>query len=203
MPRPALTSEQRRATRHLIQRAAADLYAKDGGKGVSVRSIADSAGVSVGTIYANFANLTELMQSLWKQPAKRLFSDLEKITNALDNPKEKLLAILQTYMRFAVEQRAVYRGAFLHVRPAEHAQPKQVQPVEDRFFSLIASAIEAGQQEGLFRNGDTNMLTQLVWSAVHGAIALPINIDRLALDTSEKVVQDMIDLMLEWLESTT
>lgn len=202
MPRPVLTSEQRRATRHLIRKAAADLYAKDGSKRVSVRSIAERAGVSVGTIYANFANLTELMQSLWKEPAKRLFTDLEKITDALDNPKEKLVAILQNYMRFAVEHHAVYRGAFLHVRPAEHAQPEPVQPAEDRFFSLIATAIEAGQQEGLFRKGDTSMLTQLVWSAIHGAIALPINIDRLALDTSEKVVQEMLDLMLEWLEST-
>ncbi len=200
MPRPVLTSEQRRATRRLIQKAAADLYAKDGGKGVSVRSIADSAGVSVGTIYANFANLTELMQSLWKQPAQRLFTELAQAVDKIDDPLEKLKVLLQTYANFATEQRAVYRGAFLYVRPESGEQPKAVALKDDRFFSLLRQAIIEGQADKIFITGDPDQLAQTLWSAVHGAIALPINIDRLAFDTSEKPVHFMIEAMLSWLQ---
>lgn len=200
MPRPVLTSEQRRATRHLIQRAAADLYAKDGGKGVSVRSIADSAGVSVGTIYANFANLTELMQSLWKQPAQRLFTELEESAKGIDDPLKRLEVLLQTYANFATEQRAVYRGAFLYVRPEAGEQPKAVALQDDRFFSLLRQAIVEGQKAKTIIAGDPDQLAQALWSAVHGAIALPINIDRLAFDTSDQPVQFMIEAMLSWLQ---
>lgn len=200
MPRPALTPEQRQATRRAIRQAAADLYANNGAKDISVRAIAERAGVSVGTIYAYFGNLTELMQSLWKQPAKRLLADLEEVTLNIESPLEKLRAILQTYATFAQDQRAVYRGAFLYVRPEDHKKPEPVALSDDRLFNLIQTTISSGQAQGLFIEGDPTKLTQTLWSAVHGAIALPINIDRLAFDTSQQMVQDMIKIMLAWLE---
>lgn len=201
MPRPALTPEQRQKTRRLIQQAAADLFASNGAKDISVRAIADSAGVSVGTIYAHFTNLTELMQSLWKQPAKRLISDLEAVAQSIEHPQQRLRALLETYAKFADEQHAVYRGAFLYVRPESHKQPEPVALSDDRLFSMLQSTISAGQAQGIFINGDASQLTQTLWSAIHGAIALPINIDRLALDKSSARVQDMIELMLSWLEA--
>ena len=200
MPRPALTPEQRKKTRRLIQQAAADLYASNGSKDISVRAIAERAEVSVGTIYAYFDNLTELMQSLWKQPAKRLLAELEAIAQAVEEPKQRLRSMLETYANFAVEQRPVYRGAFLYVRPEGHDKPEPVALNEDRLFRLLQSTIATGQADGVFIAGDPNHLAQTLWAAVHGAIALPMNIDRLALDRSPERVQDMIDLMLQWLE---
>ena len=60
MPRPALTEEQRRETRRQIRQAASDMYAENGLSDISARAIAKRAGVSVGTIYSHFANLTDL-----------------------------------------------------------------------------------------------------------------------------------------------
>ncbi len=199
MPRPALTDEQRRQTRRVIRRAAAELYARDGPSSISARRIAETAGVSVGTLYSYFDNLTELMQSLWKEPVWRLINELEAALADIDDPLEKLRTLLETYARFSREQRAVYRGAFLFVRPASEQQPDRVALDDDRFFRLLRGTVLAAQQRGVARTGDPDMLAQTVWSGVHGAIALPQNMDRLALAPPEEAVQPMIEAMLEWL----
>ena len=76
MPRPALTEEQRRESRRRIREAASALYATSGLGDISARAIAKEAGVSVGTIYSHFGSLAELMQSLWRQPARKLVQQL-------------------------------------------------------------------------------------------------------------------------------
>ncbi len=72
----------------------------------------------------------------------------------------------------------------------------------DRFFQLYRQTIEEGQRSGMFRSGNLDELTQLVISAIHGSIALPINLHRLALDPSSKIPKLMISTMLEWLATT-
>ena len=76
MPRPALTEEQRRATRRRIRRAASELYAEAGLSRISARAVAERAGVSVGTLYTHFDNLTDLMRSLWRAPVARLYEEM-------------------------------------------------------------------------------------------------------------------------------
>ena len=71
MARPTLTDEQRRATRQKIRKAASELHAELGIANISARGVAERAGVSVGTLYTHFGNLTTLMQSLWRQPARK------------------------------------------------------------------------------------------------------------------------------------
>ncbi len=203
MPRPALTEEQRRETRRSIQQAAAKLYARNGMKDISARAVAEEAGVSVGTLYTHFGNLTELMQSLWKQPVTKLIDELEAVAASIDEPLPRLRALLEAYARFAHEQRAVYRGAFLFVRPQGQEQPERAPLDRDRFFQLFRQAIQEAQSQGLTRSGDINKLTQTVWAAVHGAIGLPVNMSRLELEPSEQTAPLMIDAMLEWLGSTS
>ena len=202
MPRPALTTEQRREIRRKIRRAAAELYAEDGLKKMSVRAVAEGAGVSVGTIYSYFANLTELMQSLWKEPVFGLLADLERVAAETKDPRERLRALMDAYIAFSRQQSAVYRGAFLFVRPSSHEKPSPVSLQEDRLFGFFRQAVIDGQQAGVFRSGDPSTLTQALWSGVHGAIALPINVDRLALDSSGQVTELVLEALLNWLETS-
>lgn len=201
MPRPALTDEQRRQTRSNIRSAAARLYAKNGLDRISARSVAQEAGVSVGTLYTHFDSLTALMQSLWKQPVKRLISDLETQLQEIDKPMDRLRRILEAYAAFASDHRAVYRGAFMFVRPETQEKPNPVALTDDRFFAMLTSAIENAQQRGEARTGAPAHLAQTLWSGVHGAIALPLNVDRLALAPPEASTQPMIDALLEWLST--
>ncbi len=203
MPRPALTEEQRRETRRRIREAAARLYAEDGMRNISARQIAQTAGVSVGTIYSYFNNLTELMQSLWKRPVSNLIRDFELALSELDNPIDRVRSFLETYTNFAITQRNLYRGAFMYVRPESHDKLDPVALDDDRFFSLLCNSVRDAQDQGLIRNGEPQALAQILWAGLHGAIALPMNLDRLALDPSEDAAKRMIETLLEWLQTTS
>jgi len=203
MARPALTNEQRQKTRRNIRNAASQLYARNGLADISARSVAEKAGVSVGTLYSHFGSLTQLMQSLWKEPLSRLIDDLEKTLEGDQNPFKKIEIMLQVYVDFADTHRGVYRGAFLYVRPESHDKPTKVSLDEDRFFSLFRNTISEAQKHGLVRKGDPNMIAQTLWAGIHGAIALPLNVDRLALAPSEETAPYMIAALLDWIKIET
>lgn len=201
MPRPALTDEQRKVIRRTIREAAARLYADNDLTKVSVRAIAEQAGVSVGTVYAHFGSLSELLQSLWRQPVRKLVEQMTQIAENVSDPAEQLAAFLQAYVRFSVEEPQVFRRALLYVRPESVQPPEQAALSSDRFFRLIRQAISQGQEAKLFRPGDPDMLAQMVLSAVHGALALPVNWHRLALQPGTEVAEQTISAQLEWLQT--
>lgn len=199
MARPAHSTEQKNAIRNKIRAAASRLYRQQGMSKLSARSVATEAGVSVGTLYAYFGSLSELMQSLWREPVRRLIADMEQLAPAQDCPKARLKALMLALVTFSQENPSVFRNSFLFVRPETMEAPPQIALDRDRFFQLYRSTIREGQETGLFRAGDLDDLTQTVISGVHGSLALPINLHRLALDASERVPAMMVDAMLDWL----
>lgn len=200
MPRPALTDEQRKAIRRNIREAASKLYTENGTTNVSVRAVAQQAGVSVGTVYSHFGSLSELLQSLWRQPVGRLVQEMAQLAQENPDPEQRLDELLQAYVRFALKEPQVFRSAFLFVRPESIEPPEQIALADDRFFRLLRQAITDGQHDQKFRLGDPDALTQMVISAVHGALALPINLHRLALSPGEVVAKQAIAAQLEWLK---
>ncbi|MEM1229548.1 MAG: TetR/AcrR family transcriptional regulator [Pseudomonadota bacterium] len=202
MPRPALTEAQRRETRRRIQQAAAAVYARGGLADITARKIADEAGIAVGSLYSYFDNLTELMQSLWKQPVRRLLKELDGELEGIEDPWLRLETFTRLYARFALEQRSTYRGAFMFVRPESRPAPERRPLEEDPFFSRLREVIERAQGSGQVRSGDPVQLAQTLWAGLHGATALPQNIDRLALDPPEQQLPRMIDALLQWLRAS-
>ena len=203
MPRPALTDEQRQHSRRNIRRAAAELYAAKGLSGISVRAVAQLAGVSTGTVYSHFGSLSELMQSLWRRPAAKLLENMVQIAEDKVDPTERLRSLLRAYVDFSEEHSQIFRSAFLFVRPPHLDAPKRFPLAKDRFFCLFANAISQGQQAEQFRQGDPLSHTQLVLAAVHGALALPVNLHRLALQDGPSAAMLAIDAQLQWLQIKT
>ncbi len=153
----------------------------------------------MGTLYAYFGSLSELMQSLWREPVRHLVAHMEVLASEIDCPKERLRALMQAYVEFSGKNASVFRNSFLFVRPEAVEPPPQVALETDRFFQLYRTTIREGQRSGMFREGDLDELTQTVISAIHGSLALPINLHRLELDPSDKIPNLMIAAMLDWL----
>ena len=202
MPRPALTEEQRRQIRRNIREAAARLHKDNGLSNISVRAVAQEAGVSVGTVYSHFGSLSELMQSLWRRPARKLVQRLTHLADEISDPVEQLRAYLTAYVQFSIAEPEVFRAAFLFVRPETVAPPEKIALEDDEFFSLFRRAIVQGQREGHIRSGDPDTLVQLVLGSVHGALALPVNLHRLALREGAELAEQAIAAQLEWLQQS-
>ena len=156
--------------------------------------------MSVGTVYSHFGSLSELMQSLWRRPARKLVQRLAQLGDELSDPLEQLRSYLEAYVQFSIAEPEVFRAAFLYVRPESVAAPEKIALEDDEFFSLFRRAIVQGQNEGRFRSGDPDTLVQLVLGSIHGALALPVNLHRLALRDGVDVAEEAIAAQLEWLQ---
>lgn len=193
MARPKASPEQRAEVRRSIQQAAVELYRAEGLGGVSARAVAKKAGVSVGTIYSYFGDLKGLGQSLWEPQIARLEDELRKVAAQHDDPVARIEALLRAYLSFGIEQAELYRNALMFVRPTSVEQPEKRPLSEFAFPSLLLAAIKQGQAEGTVISEDPEVLVQILWSGVHGALALPVNMDRLALASAALVLEQAIE----------
>ena len=196
MPRPAASEEERAEQRRRIRQAAAELHREEGLAALSVRAIAARAGVSTGLLYSYFANLSELLRTLWLGPIADLGRSLGEVEAAEIDPVVRIERLLDTYVDFVVEHPDVHRGLLLFVRPPNSPSPERGDPDELRLHATLRRAIGEAQASGAVRAGDPTVLAELLWSGVHGAHALPINIDTYALADGPALAREMITTLL-------
>lgn len=196
MARPAATEEERAAQRHKIRRAASDLHREGGPAAVTVRAVARRAGVSTGLLYSYFASLSDLMQSLWMIPIGELGRSLAETEAAEADPLARIERLLRTYVDFTIANEETHRGLLLWVRPPSSSTDRNDDPDGLGLFASLHRAIDAAQADGLVRMDDPRVLTQLLWSGIHGALALPVNIDTYDLIDGPTMAAEMIPALL-------
>jgi len=196
MPRPALTPEQRQKIRMRIRDAASRLVKTSRLQDITVRAVAAEAGVSVGTFYTYFENLSELGQSLWMEPVEELRQEMREHAARIEDPVARIRELLENYARFAEEKNAVFRGAFLYVRPDSMQKPEKIDLDQELFFCCLRDAVLEGQQSGQIGECEPEEMAQTLWAGVHGALALPMTMDRYAFDSSQTLAARMIDSLL-------
>ena len=196
MPRPAATEEERAATRQRIRRAAADLHREGGLEAVTVRAVAKKAGISTGLLYSYFANLSDLMRSIWMGPIAELGRRLASVENEVADPVERIERLLSTYVEFTQDHDDTHRGLLLWVRRPTSTTDRNDDPDELMLFASLRRAVEAGQAIDVVRSGDSHVLAQVLWSGVHGALGLPINIDTYDLDDGPTIATEMISTLI-------
>ena len=201
MSRPRATPEQREDRRRQIRQAALELFRDGGHAAVTVRSVAERAGVSTGHIYNYYDGLPDLMRSLWSEPAAKFGRHLVDVAGAETDPLRRVRTLLDELATYLTTYPDVLRGAYLFVRSAS-MPPADVQPLTDvTFHLLLRTAVAEGQDLGTIRAGDPDHVAQLLWSGLHGSLGLPVNVDRFALQPGAEMAPSMIDLLMEWLQA--
>lgn len=196
MARPRATAEQRQHQRARIRRAAADIYRDGGLPGITARAVSERAGVSTGTLYSYFANLEELMQSLWGEPVAAMNQELENLVMEHSDPVARIRALLEAYVQFALDQPEVFRSAVLFVRPASSPKPDVAPAEELPFYRLLVGAVAEAQSVDRIGPGGSSSVAQVLWAGIHGALALPINIDRFAVQPQTELAPNMIESLM-------
>ncbi|MEO0962266.1 MAG: TetR/AcrR family transcriptional regulator [Pseudomonadota bacterium] len=203
MPRTPATAAQRNEESSRIRNAAGTIFAEKGITAISARAVAKEAGVSVGKIYAYYNSLTELMQSLWLGRVQRLTTTLHDLAGSIDNPVERIRSILEAYVSFAHTNQDLYKGGLMFVRPDELQKPEQADAEDLPIMDLLIKAIVEGQKTGCIQKGSAVRMAQLLWAGVHGALALPINIDRYAFKERDHLTGDMVDALMGHIQTST
>lgn len=174
--------------RERIRLQAMALYAQGGLEAVSIRAVAQRAGVSPAGIYSYFGNHRALIEALWLDPVLVALSEMDRVAALTLDPVERIDAVLDVYVALAISQPEIYRGAFLHVRPAGTPQPPGRALGELNFHRLLRDAILEGQAAKRILPGDADLMAQTLWAGVHGALALPIHMETWGLTEARRLV---------------
>lgn len=151
---------------------ATDLLAEDGVQALSLRKIAQKAGVSHNAPYMHFADKEAVLVAIAEKGFYLLAADVESaISQAGSKTRERLIAASQAYVRFALEHPDLVQVMFRSVDQTKY--PSLVETSEtslNRLFDLVKS----GQENGELNSGDTQAMTKAIWAMVHGISAISI-----------------------------
>ncbi|WP_461494749.1 TetR/AcrR family transcriptional regulator [Pyruvatibacter sp.] len=205
MARPSITPEKREEMRSHVREAVVRLVRKrniapgdtQAWNDISIRDVIEEAGISIGTFYKYFENRADLAQTLWAEPVGRLRDDMQASVDAASGPVDKVRALLDHYVRFALDNDRLFRSAFLLVRDKSSSPPDQADLNEETFYRNLCAAFREGQEAGLFKPFDPHMMAQIFWAGIHGSLALPINLDRYKFEAPKVLAARMVDALME------
>jgi len=154
--------EVRRAIRHYartayteaILEAAERLFLRVGYHDAKMADLAEAAGVAVGTLYKYFASKEEVFASLAARGREQVFAILSE-SAALDDPGERLRAIVERVFGYAEERGALFAvyvqlGALTESHIRSMGGPDCDQSFGE-FVTSLQSVFIAGMKAGQFR----------------------------------------------------
>jgi AcrR family transcriptional regulator len=168
MPRTALSQDRIDAFRDALCAAATRLFAEQGYQGVTLRALAKDLGCSPMTPYRYFANKAAIFDTVREAAASRFADAIESAAKAHDTHRPRLRAMCRAYVDFALAEPHAYRIVF-ELDRSQHPDP--IGGEEARGWLVMKRAVAAAVADGVLE-GDPEILAHLLWSGIHGLVAL-------------------------------
>lgn len=162
--------------RDKILQSAHKLFLEKGFDQISLRSIAESIEYSPATIYLYFKDKNEIFHALHQQGFGMLNQAFQSLT-LIASPFDRLREMGKAYIQFATTNPEVYELLFIRTEPMEHlATCMDDQWTEgDRAFDVLLHTVKGCQEQGYFVGLDTQNMSMLIWSFIHGLCSLGIS----------------------------
>ena len=133
-------------TRAKVLLAARELICQDGLDGLSIRKLATSAGVAVGTIYNQFGDRAGVLMAMVRDGLEALADTLDPdlSTQPLDATRSLMTALLDRYE----DEEEIWRPVFLALKsePGDHGLGVS----GDRLRSFMLADLTAAEEQGMF-----------------------------------------------------
>lgn len=139
---------------------------------LSLREVARRVGVSHNAPYRHFSDKDALLSAVAEQGFQKLRQATEQASNETVNADQRLRAIGTAYVQFALNNPVYYRVMFSLY---QGRQDEGLKTAMAQTFAVLLSAIQQGQQTGVFRTGDPLSMAQVAWASVHGIAMLIID----------------------------
>lgn len=198
-------NEQKAELREKIFAAARELVLRKGFAEFSIRKLANEIGYAPGTIYLYFENRDEIVREICVRGFAELFEQMKSAADVAD-PQGRLAALLRAYADFAVDHPETYRLSFME-DPKFTQEMFRSAPVEReggrgwQAFSAIVKAVrDLKASRRLARSEDENLLAELLWAGVHGVLSLKLIYPAFPTNSTELLVDKMINTLLNGLQ---
>ena len=144
MPRPS------RNTDALLLQAGRELFPERGVHGLSVRMVAEHAGVNLGMFHYHFRSKQVFVQALLQELYDEMFAKLELAASGLA-PVDALRGALNVLGRFARDNARLLRRLLADAMAQEPLAIEFLRANMPRHVGVLAGLVQAGQQAGLLR----------------------------------------------------
>lgn len=166
-------------TKERITAAATYLLTEHGAAGVSMRKVAAAVGITPMAIYQYFPDREALLNAV----ADAAFAELVRRWESADRPvpaDARMREMLIDHVDFALEHPRLYDYMFTERRDRARRFPEDFRARKSPTFNLVADAITAGVEQGLFRDEDLWETSLMFAALLHGLIQLHHG-DRIAM----------------------
>jgi AcrR family transcriptional regulator len=171
MPRAALSQSEVDEFREALCAYATRLFAEQGYEGVTMRALATGLGCSPMTPYRYFENKAEIFDAVRSAAANRFADALQDSSSGLTSHRSRLRALALAYVRFALDEPHAYRIMF----ELDQDQRPETRRAEDlRSWHVMHDAVEGAVADGVIA-GEPDIVAHLLWSGVHGLVALHLS----------------------------
>ncbi len=158
-----------------VQRALVDaaerVLVRDGPDAVTVRAVAQEAGVAPMGVYNRFGGKDGLVDALLIRGFDGLRAAIAP--HGESDPAERLMKAGLRYREFALSHAAHYVAMFDDAIHQEHQSP-ELAPHAMATFEELVGHVRYGMVGGMLMEADPYEVAQQIWSTVHGAVQLEI-----------------------------
>jgi AcrR family transcriptional regulator len=152
---------------------ALDLYLEHGLKGLSMRHVGETLGVSATAIYRHYRNKEDLLHNVIGEAVnvfgRYLFEALSGRT-----PEERFLRSGEAYLNFALEKSKYYEVIFMAPSQLgnEGRLPEDLAARSLATFQLLVDRVQECMESGFLRKDDAHGVSLTIWAHTHGLVSI-------------------------------
>jgi AcrR family transcriptional regulator len=152
--------------------AGADILSKEGVSALSLRKVAQKAGVSHAAPYAHFADKQALIAAISTEGYKKLYEQIALVAEKYRlDPLRRFIEASWAYVQFALDEPDQFKVTLSGMIEKEQDYPAFVETARQT-FALVIEITEQCQQAGLLRAGAPDLMAVSVWALIHGFVTL-------------------------------
>jgi AcrR family transcriptional regulator len=181
MPKAARTPEELEAAKQRILEKALDIITERGYEGLSMRRLGRHLGMTAATVYNYFQNKEEIYLHVLTRGFDLLYNDMLRASRSIDDPFEKLRAILKAWLDFGLNQSNYYDIMLtLYIpkyrdfvggplEPLAHKELMTALQIPDLIVEVLE---ELADSYGNIRKEDARIHFIRLMTAIHGVVSL-------------------------------
>lgn len=183
--------------KNALIKAGVEILSKEGIEGLSLRKVAQRAGVSHSAPYSHFPDKQSLIAAISTEGFHRLYAELDAAVLAHPrNPKKQLLNGALAYVRYALNNTDTFKIMFSGVLEKEKEYPAFVE-ISHKTFQRVMDVVRACLAAGILHSTSPEMMAVAAWGQVHGIISLALEgqISHSVLD--HHAIEDVVSFAIE------
>ena len=187
-----------------ILKAAERIFVAEGYPGATIRKIADEVGVSSTALYMHFRDKDEILHEICYGVLKQLLQQNSEIAARPLDAVTRVRLVLAAYARMGLEHPNAYHLVYCGPpQPTISDSSMQAATAEigAQCYACYLGVVRDIANEGRLRVADAECAAQVLWTAVHGLVALMISRPGVDWRPADELISVMLEGLLHGLVS--